>query len=121
MHRVEIRLRGDTAQQELESLFSEIQGDTRLRPWAVLPAKPPQHGELGGLGEVIMVAVGTGGSLTVLASAVSTWAAHPRGPKIKLSVRADRSGAREVEIEAERVSAEEVEALLRSALDDPGE
>lgn len=88
---------------ELRGLVS---GDTTPRP-----------GELGSMTHALVVAVGSGGVLSVLAASLKAFLALPRRSDVKIKV-SGRPDGRTVEIDAKRVS--DVEAILREALG-PGE
>ena len=73
---------------------------------------PP--GEMG-VGEVLVVALGAGGALSVLANALSVWLGQPRRPTVTVSV--ERPDGTRVEITGEHVrTPDEVTELLRAAL-----
>ena len=74
----------------------------------------PRAGELGIQGDVLVVAVGSGGTLSVLAMSLSTWLSRPRKSDVRIRVQGETG--RVVEIGADRVDGERVEALVRQAL-----
>jgi propanediol utilization protein len=74
----------------------------------------PGEGELGALADVLVVAVGSGGTLSVLATSLKAWLVQPRGQHVKIRVR--RDGEETVEIDADRINAAQADALLRQAL-----
>lgn len=71
---------------------------------------PP--GELGAVTDVLIVALGTGGTASVLASSLRTFLAQPRRSDVRITVQAP-DGSR-VEVDAKRVA--DVENLVRQAL-----
>ncbi|MCX5056905.1 MULTISPECIES: hypothetical protein [unclassified Streptomyces] len=73
----------------------------------------PGPGELGSLANALVVAVGSGGVLSVLAASLKAFFALPRGSDVRIKV-GGRPDGRTVEIDAKRV--DDVEALLREAL-----
>ncbi|MCX4411508.1 hypothetical protein OG840_61190 [Streptomyces sp. NBC_01764] len=75
----------------------------------------PEPGELGSLANALVVAVGSGGVLSVLAASLKTFLALPRRPDVRIKVDG-RPDGRTVEIDAKRVRDRDVEALLREAL-----
>lgn len=79
----------------------------------MLPA-PLNDDEMGSAFDAIAVALGSGGALTVLAQAVSTWLGQRRGSSVKVEVRDDARGIR-VAVEARQ--ADDVERLLLQAID----
>ncbi|MEV0746621.1 hypothetical protein OG345_03105 [Streptomyces sp. NBC_01220] len=70
-------------------------------------------GELGSASDALVIAVGSGGVLSVLAASLKTFLALPRRSDVRIKV-SGRPDGRTVEIDAKRVS--DVEALLREAL-----
>lgn len=79
-----------------------VSGDTTPRP-----------GELGAVTDAVVVAVGSGGVLSVLAASLKAFLALPRRSDVRIKVTG-RPDGRTVEIDAKRVS--DVEAMLREAL-----
>jgi len=71
-------------------------------------------GQLGAVADVLAVAVGSGGALTVLASSLSVWLKQPRRSDVRLTVHAPDGTV--VEIDAHRCTVSEVEAALRASL-----
>jgi hypothetical protein len=78
-------------------------------------APVPREGELGALAEVLVAAVGSGGTVSVLAGALYAWLSQPRRSDIRIRVEGDNGRA--VEIDADRVDAQQAEDMLRQALD----
>ncbi|MEV6160745.1 hypothetical protein AB0L71_02215 [Streptomyces sp. NPDC052052] len=73
----------------------------------------PGPGELGAVTDALVVAVGSGGVLSVLAASIKAFLALPRRSDVRIKV-SGRPDGRTVEIDAKRVS--DVEAILRQAL-----
>ncbi len=111
--RVSLGGAGDMA--ALESLDAWLRDEPRLAGRVRPLPSPPKPGEMGALAEALLVAVGSGGALSVLASAISSWLAQPRRSDIQ--VRVEVPGERIVEVGGDRISAAEVESLLREAMD----
>jgi hypothetical protein len=103
----------------LESLHDWLRGDPDLVGVAQRKA-PPRQGQMGSLTEALTVAVGTGGALSILASALRAWVLQPRNSHVRVRLETHRNGHRMVEIDADRARAEDVKALL-SALQEPEE
>lgn len=83
----------------------------RVRP---LPSAPGPD-DMGSPAEVLAVAVGAGGALTVLSNSLTTWLRQPRRATVSVSV--DRPDGTRIKITAEHVrNAQEVEELLRRCL-----
>ncbi len=71
---------------------------------------------MGGVLDVLMVALGSGGAVAALATSVSTWLSQPRRADVKLTVTAE--SGRHIELDARRIRdpavlLREVERLLR--------
>ncbi|WP_439377793.1 effector-associated constant component EACC1 [Amycolatopsis lexingtonensis] len=92
-----------------ESLLDWLRGDPELRPAVKKRYAAPKPGELGTIADAIMISVGSGGALTVLASALKAWVQRPRGKHVVLRVS---RGDRVAEIDAERVDSGDIEAIL---------
>ena len=76
---------------------------------------------MGALVDALIVAVGAGGSITMLASALRAWIEQPRRSSILLRVRVEADGAREIELDADRIKGQEIESLILRALAASGE
>jgi hypothetical protein len=63
-----------------------------------------------------MVAVGSGGAATVLATSLKTWLAHPRRSDVR--IRIEGADGREVVIDAKRASIDDLQGLVRQVLSD---
>jgi hypothetical protein len=63
---------------------------------------------------VLVVAVGSGGALSVLAASLKAWLAQPRRSDVR--IRVQRDGGETVEIDASRIDGKRVDSLLRQAL-----
>jgi membrane-associated two-gene conflict system component 1 (EACC1) len=118
---VDIRIsvtRGDLA--DLESLDDWLRGERELAGRVKLAGTAPHDGELGALSECLVVALGSGGAITVvgttLAGALKAWLSHPRRSDVRVEVH--RHDGTSVEIDAKRVRAGDidVEATIRQAL-----
>jgi membrane-associated two-gene conflict system component 1 (EACC1) len=66
----------DGAAEEIRSLFTWLAGEEKFRGRVRLVEVAPQPGTLGGWPEALVVALGQGGAVTVLASAVIAWIRH---------------------------------------------
>ena len=88
----------------------ELRG--RVRPVPKVPAP----GEMGGAIDVLVVAAGAGGVLTVLANSLSVWLAKPRR---SVTVAVERPDGTRVEITGEHLrSVDELTELLETSLHD---
>jgi hypothetical protein len=102
-------------QAELESLDDWLRRERELAGHVAFAAAPPREGELGVLGEALIVAVGSGGAISVLAAALKSWLSLPRRSDVRIKVE-ERADRRIVEIEADRVSAERIDDWVRQVL-----
>jgi hypothetical protein len=98
----------------IESLSDWLRGEPKLAGRVSAAGPMPGEGELGALADVLVVAVGSGGTLSVLATSLKAWLAQPQGQHVRIRVR--RDGGETVEIDANRIDAEQADALLRQAL-----
>jgi hypothetical protein len=100
-----------------ESLSDWFRGEPELAGRLRVTGPRPGEGELGALADVLVVAVGSSGALSVLATSLKAWLAQPR--KSDVRIRVQRDDGQTVEIDASRVDGERVDALLRQALGSP--
>ena len=115
---MEIRISmADGALTELESLNDWLGGERELAGRVKLASAEPREGELGALSESLVVAVGSGGAISVLAASLKAWLSLPRRSDVR--IRIHRGDGSSVDIDAKRVDAGHVnvEALIRQALD----
>jgi len=105
----------------LESLDRWLQAEPALSGKVKLTKPVPQEGELGSLTDALVVSVGSGGALSVLAASLHAWLSQPRRSDVRIRLRGDNG--RMLEISADRISAQEIEMMLREALESgrPGE
>lgn len=96
-----IQTSGDSG--ELFRLLEWFRGDDALRGRVSLPPVRTREGQMGGLSDVLMVAVGAGGLGPALAMSLSAWL-NARRSDIRVVLR--RNGV-EVEVDAKRVNAPE--------------
>ena len=104
---------GDRA-DGVESLSDWLRGEPELAGRLRVAGPAPGEGELGALADVLVVAVGSGGALSVLAASLKAWLAQPRRSDVRIRVQHD--GGETVEIDANRVGGKHVDALIRQAL-----
>jgi hypothetical protein len=100
----------DSALQE--SLLDWLRGDPDLRPVVTKRYEAPKPGELGTIVDAIIISVGSGGALTVLASALRAWVQRPRGKHVVLRVSRGEGGEEITEIDADRVGSDDIEVIL---------
>lgn len=109
-----ISLVGGERGVELESLGDWLRGEPELAGRVEITGSGPGEGELGALGDALVVAVGSGGALSVLAASLKAWLSQPRRSDFRIRVQGPDGHA--VEISADRAGAEDVHALLHEAL-----
>jgi hypothetical protein len=76
----------------------------------------PSEGELGALTDALVVAAGSGGTLSVLATSLKAWLAQPRRSDARIRIQA--GDGRVVEIDANRLHGERVNAPINQILGD---
>jgi hypothetical protein len=106
---------GDLA--DLESLQDWL-GQERELTGRVRPSGPaPRRGELGTLVDALIVALGSGGAISVLAASLKNWLSLPR--RSDITIKIDRGDGSSVTIDAKRVAVRQadVESIIRQALD----
>lgn len=96
---------------ELLSLQDWLTREPELRGRVRVVGPAPSAGQLGSAFELLSIAVGTGGLLSVLAASLKTWLARPRRSDVRITIR---TPDQVVEIDAKRVG--DVDMLLRRAL-----
>ena len=102
-------------QADLESLDLWLRQEGELAGRVTFAGAKPRPGELGALGEALIVAVGSGGAVSALASSLKAWMALPRRSDVR--IRVEGPGGRVVEIDAHRVGGERIDDLVRQALE----
>ena len=110
-----ISVEGDDRISELERLCAWLGQEEQLRGLVAAGPVPPRPGELGALVEVLAVAVGSGGTLSVLAASLTGFLSQPRNADVRIVITGP--DGRRVEIDAKRVG--DVETLVRCALEQP--
>jgi hypothetical protein len=108
--RMQARIRVDTP-DELRALHRWLQQEDELRGRVAIENATPARGEMGAVADFLVVAVGSGGAITVLASSISVWLRH-RKSDITVELTETESG-RTVKVTAARADAE---AVIRAAL-----
>lgn len=103
---------GDHA--ELESLDDWFRREHELAGRVTWAAAGPREGELGALAEALVVAVSSGGTVSVLAASLKAWISLPRRSDVRIRVQG--ADGRLVKIDADRVSGERLDDLVRQVL-----
>ncbi|MBP0448452.1 hypothetical protein J5Y04_02650 [Kitasatospora sp. RG8] len=111
---VHISVTGEQTAGEAESLADWLRGEPGLAG-VRLTGAVPAAGELGSVADLVTVAVGAGGAVSVLAASLRTWFAQPKRSDVRLKIR--RPGGETVEFDAKRVRGQDLEAILRQVLD----
>ncbi|GAA4212570.1 effector-associated constant component EACC1 [Microbispora amethystogenes] len=102
----------------LESLNDWLKGEHSLAGRVRLDGPAPRPGELGAPMDAVVIALGSGGALSVLASSLKTWLSQPRRSDIRIRIESDNG--RNIEIDAKRIDQDQIETLLKQTLH-PGE
>ncbi|MBV9448994.1 MAG: hypothetical protein JO345_24165 [Streptosporangiaceae bacterium] len=101
-------------QAELESLDAWLRGERELSGRITVSATAPAEGELGALGEALVVAVSSGGALSVLAASLKAWISLPH--RSDIHVKVESANGQIVEIDAARINGDQIDQLIRHAL-----
>lgn len=109
-----ISLAHGTQGADVESLGDWLRGEPELAGRVRGDGASPRPGELGAALDVLVVAVGSGGALTVLGKSLSTWLMQPRRSQVHIRVQGETGKV--IEIDADRVDGARIEALLRHVL-----
>lgn len=114
---MDLRIRIETPESTatLESLSDWLRTEPELAGKVRLSGREPKPGELGaGTDALLVAAVGSGGTLSVLAASLTAWLSRPR--RSDMRIRLEGQDGRVAEITADRTDGERVEALLRIVL-----
>jgi Effector Associated Constant Component 1 len=100
--------------EDLEDLFDWLRGRPELRGYVRSGQGPALEGALGASAvDLISVAIGSGGLLSVLAGSLQSWFAQPRPRRNGVIIKITREdGKEEIEVHAGRSA--NVESLMRS-------
>jgi hypothetical protein len=109
----QIRLAGG-GEADLDALAEWLSAETDLRGHVSRAPAGVRPGQMGGLSDVLLVALGSGGAITALISAIPIWLKHRR-TDLKVVV-SDSAEGRQVTIDATNVH--DAEALIREILHD---
>lgn len=108
-----VSIKGRSA--DLEDLQDWLAGEAELQGRVRPGAPEPAPGDLGGAVEVLMVALGGGGTATVLAQSLRGWFAQPRRASVKIEMTTEDGDA--LTIDATNIKDGSVDAVLHRALD----
>jgi hypothetical protein len=106
---------GEDPYAELVSLRAWLAAEGALRGRLTIDQPPVPSGQMGALSDVLVVAAGAGGAVTVLASSLSVWLKHRRAD-VTIEVRGE--DGRSVTVTAGRVAS--AEAVIREVLSGRG-
>ncbi|UXY28596.1 effector-associated constant component EACC1 [Streptomyces sp. HUAS TT20] len=107
-----LSVEADRADEVLAELQEWLCQEADFRGLVMPMPQEPKPGELGSITEVLSVAVGGGGVLSILAASLKTYFTQPRRSDVRIKIRS--SDGRSVEIDAKRVK--DVEALVLGTL-----
>jgi membrane-associated two-gene conflict system component 1 (EACC1) len=105
---------GDAGPDDLRTLAAFLSEERELRGRVNVVDEAPPPGKLGAVSDVLVVAVGSGGALTVLAGAVAAWV-QSRGSKVKVLLQGP--AGQKAEIAAEHVKSLDAAELRRLVAD----
>ena len=111
-----LSVEGDDPDEGLSELHDWLRQESDLRGLVTPVANAPRPGELGSVTDALSVAVGAGGTLSVLAASLKVFLAQPRRSDVRIVIKS--ADGQRVEIDAKRVG--DVEALVREALEQRG-
>jgi len=100
---------------DLESLQDWLRADRELAGRVMPAVRRPREGEMGVPADALVVAVSSGGVLSVLAAALKAWVSLPRRSDVRIKIQGADGSV--VEIGADHVSDNRVDDLVRQALD----
>lgn len=115
----ELRLRvaGEDSASRLRALHSWLSREDDLRGRVALRNRPVAPGEMGGVVDVLTVALGSGGAAAVLVHAISrsvtTWLTQSRSDVTVTMTTTTDAETREITVDAQR--ARDPEAVIRAA------
>jgi Effector Associated Constant Component 1 len=104
----------DTDRAGLESLDEWLHQEPVLAGRITALVSEPRAGELGALSQALVVAVGSGGVLSVLAASLRAWLSLPRRSDIRVEVHGP--DGRSVVLDAHRINGKDLEGLIRQVL-----
>ncbi|WP_425541109.1 effector-associated constant component EACC1 [Streptomyces rimosus] len=107
----------DPDEGTLRALAAWLRQEPELRG-AVTLSGDLGSGDLGPGYDLLTVALGGGGAITVLTASLKTWLSQPRRSDIRVKING--SNGRTVVIDAKRVRTGEVDDLIRTAFDAEG-
>jgi hypothetical protein len=107
-----LSVEGEEPVDGLADLSDWLRHEPELRGTVTPSTTVPGPGELGATADALVIALGSGGALTALATSLRAFLAQPRRSDIRIVVRTPNG--RSVQVDAKRVR--DVEVLLRETL-----
>jgi hypothetical protein len=93
-----LSVQGHPDADDLRSLASFLAAEPELRGRVDFDDSEPDPGQLGAVADAIVVAVGSGGALTVLTTAVAAWV-QSRGSTIRVRLHSPTGATAEIDAE----------------------
>lgn len=109
---VEIRVGGGDDAAEFPALYEWLRGERALAGMVNLVQRVPEGDELGGVFEMLTVALGSGGAAAVLAQALTTWI-RTRHAGVTITVT---SATGRLTLDADGVNRDDVMPILQEIL-----
>jgi hypothetical protein len=110
---IELRCAGAVSGVAVRSLWQWLAGEPELRGRVDRIVGPPRSGELGGTVETLAVALGPGGVVGVLASALVSWVRRQRGDQTVEVTRPDGTKITVTSTHVRGLTAEATQELVR--------
>lgn len=107
-----IKVNGGDSVRETAGLYELLRGDRTLVGRVRAESPPPRDGELGGATDVLVVALGSGGTAVALTKVLVAWV-KSRRPDVSVTVTTGRGS---VKIDTTDLPADAVLPLLREVL-----
>ncbi|WP_410626755.1 effector-associated constant component EACC1 [Amycolatopsis sp. cmx-8-4] len=104
-----LSVQGEDPVADLEELSDWLSRDTELRGAVRFAPAEPGPGELGGLSDFLVTAVGAGGALTVLAASLKNFLSLPRRSDVRIVIT--KPDGQRIELDGKRIG--NVESVLR--------
>ncbi|MGW3771705.1 effector-associated constant component EACC1 [Actinomadura verrucosospora] len=113
---VEARLSLESADPipDLESLADWLRGESEFHGRVTVHSGAPEDGQLGTVPQALVVALGSGGAVSVLVATLRSWLSLPRRSSVKIKVLG-KDGAK-IEVDAKNIREKRVEALVDEVL-----
>jgi hypothetical protein len=102
--------------EKLQELREWLLNESELRGQIKTPSAQPDSNQMGVLGDALIVAVGSGGALSVLFASLKAWFAQPKRSDVRIEVRTE--DGRQIILSAARVS--RPEEIVREVLGNDG-